>query len=188
MDLFNLYGSLVDDVLTTPTDISIVAGVGNVDPVNSLKGGQKLTIQPDIRFGRIDLDDVGGNSGTTITIPLRAEYWNGSRFVLNEDDNATNVEASTSASDVIWSEGDGITTTVTLANGGQVSDGESRNLTASQGAGVSIREQVQLWQNMDDIPWLRYDWNSDKVSDEAKWRARSTLPSSHLVSTAVTIV
>ncbi|PMN52282.1 MSHA biogenesis protein MshQ [Vibrio lentus] len=164
---FNLYGSLVDDVLTTPTDISIVAGVGNVDPVEFVEGGQKLTIQPDIRFGRIDLDDVGGNSGTTITIPLRAEYWNGSRFVLNEDDNATNVEASTSASDVIWSEDGSITTTVTLANGGQVSDGESRNLTASQGAGVSIREQVQLWQNMDDIPWLRYDWNSDKVSDEA---------------------
>ncbi|UWZ97812.1 DUF6701 domain-containing protein [Vibrio splendidus] len=164
---FNLYGSLVDDVLTTPTNISIVAGVGNVDPVEFVEGGQKLTIQPDIRFGRMDLDDVGGNSGSTITIPLRAEYWNGSRFVLNEDDNATNVEASTSASDVIWSEDGSLTTTVTLANGGQVSDGESRNLKASQGESVSIREQVQLWQSMDDTPWLRYDWNSDKVSDEA---------------------
>ncbi|WP_172380421.1 DUF6701 domain-containing protein [Vibrio sp. Vb339] len=155
------------------TDISIThTGSVSDDPVayqneEGDRDPQRLTAQPDIRFGRMDLDDVGGNSGATITIPLRAEYWNGSRFVLNEDDNATNVEASTSASDVIWSEDGSVTTTVTLANGGLVSDGESHNLTASQGAGVSIREQVQLWQNMDDIPWLRYDWDSDKVSDEA---------------------
>ncbi|WP_261885203.1 DUF6701 domain-containing protein [Vibrio pomeroyi] len=156
-----------------PTDISIThTGSVSDDPVAYLnkegsRDPQLLTVQPDIRFGRMVLDDVGGNSVATITIPLRAEYWNGSRFVLNEDDNATNVEASTSASDVIWSEDGSVTTTVTLANGGLVSDGESRNLTASQGTGVSIREQVQLWQNMDDIPWLRYDWDSDKVSDEA---------------------
>ncbi|WP_192889883.1 DUF6701 domain-containing protein [Vibrio bathopelagicus] len=155
------------------TDISIThTGSVSDDPVAYLneegsRDPQRLTAQPDIRFGRMDLDDVGGNSGATITIPLRVEYWNGSRFVLNEDDNATNVEASTSASDVIWSEDGSVTTTVTFANGGRVSSGESRNLTASQGGGVSIREQVQLWQNMDDIPWLRYDWDSDKVSDAA---------------------
>ncbi|PTQ15627.1 hypothetical protein CWO33_08580 [Vibrio splendidus] len=157
----------------TVTDISIThTGSADDDPVAYLneegsRDPQRLTEQPDILFGRVDLDDVGGNSETTITIPLRTEYWNGSRFVLNEDDNTTNVEASTSTRDVIWSEGGSVATTVSLANGGQVSDGASRNLTASQGAGVSIREQVQLWQNMDDIPWLRYDWDSDKVSDEA---------------------
>ncbi|MEZ8348047.1 DUF6701 domain-containing protein [Vibrio splendidus] len=153
------------------TSISIAAPIStgtNEDPIAFFNlDDQRLDVQPDIRFGRIDLDDVGGNSETTITIPLRTEYWNGSRFVLNEDDNTTNVEASTSTSDVIWSEGGSVATTVSLANGGQVSDGASRNLTASQGADVSIREQVQLWQNMDDIPWLRYDWDSDKVSDEA---------------------
>ncbi|WP_442303591.1 hypothetical protein, partial [Vibrio parahaemolyticus] len=24
-----------------------------------------------------DLDDVGGNQGTTLQVPLRVEYWNG---------------------------------------------------------------------------------------------------------------
>ncbi|WP_059021594.1 DUF6701 domain-containing protein [Vibrio coralliirubri] len=154
------------------TDISIThTGSADDDPVAYLNEGgsrdpQRLTVQPDIRFGRMDLDDVGGNSGATITIPLRAEYWNGSRFVLNKDDNATNVAASTSASDVIWSENDSPTTTATLADGGPVSGGESRSLTASQGEGVNVREQVQLWQSMDDTPWLRYDWDSDKISDE----------------------
>jgi MSHA biogenesis protein MshQ len=156
----------------TVTDISIThTGSADDDPVAYLneegsRDPQRLTEQPEILFGRVDLDDVGGNSETTITIPLRTEYWNGSRFVVNDVDSTTNVAASTSASDVVWSEGGGVTTTVTFDNGGQVSGGESRNLTASQGDDVSIREQVQLWQNMDDIPWLRYDWDSDKVSDE----------------------
>ncbi|OCH64705.1 DUF6701 domain-containing protein [Vibrio splendidus] len=156
----------------TVTDISIThTGSTDDDPVAYLneegsRDPQRLTEQPEILFGRVDLDDVGGNSETTITIPLRTEYWNGSRFVVNDVDSTTNVAASTSASDVVWSEGGGVTTTVTFDNGGQVSGGESRNLTASQGDDVSIREQVQLWQNMDDIPWLRYAWDSDKVSDE----------------------
>ncbi|MEZ9338818.1 DUF6701 domain-containing protein [Vibrio splendidus] len=157
----------------TVTDISIThtGSVGD-DPVAYQsqeevgRDPQRLTTQPDIRFGRIDLDDVGGNSGTTIAIPLRAEYWDSSRkrFVLNDDDSTTRVDASTSASDVIWSEDDSKNTAI-LADGGQVSDGESRNLTASQGEDVSIREQVQLWQSMDGTPWLRYDWDSDKVPD-----------------------
>ncbi|PMG38793.1 hypothetical protein BCU97_08025 [Vibrio splendidus] len=147
------------------TDIRL-AVEDNVDPVEFWNDGDQLLKEPDIRFGRIDLDDVGGNSGTTIAIPLRAEYWDSSRkrFVLNDDDSTTRVDASTSASDVIWSEDDSKNTAI-LADGGQVSDGESRNLTASQGEDVSIREQVQLWQSMDGTPWLRYDWDSDKVPD-----------------------
>ncbi|MEZ8984782.1 hypothetical protein OAI_07190 [Vibrio cyclitrophicus FF160] len=156
----------------TVTDISIThTGSADDDPVTYLNEGgsrdpQRLTEQPDIRFGRMDLDDVGGNSGTIITIPLRAEYWNGSRFIVNDDDSTTSVTALTSAIDVIWSENESVPTSVKLFGGGRVSGGESRNLTASQGEDVSIREQVQLWQSMDDTPWLRYDWDSGKVSDE----------------------
>ncbi|MEG3696176.1 DUF6701 domain-containing protein [Vibrio coralliirubri] len=157
----------------TVTDISIThTGSADDDPVAYLNEGgsrdpQRLTEQPDIRFGRIDLDDVGGNSGAIIAIPLRAEYWNGSQFVVNEDDSTTNVVASTSASSVIWSVDDSTTTTATLDNGGVVSDGESRDLTASQGEDVSTREQVRLWQSMSTTPWLRYNWDSDEVSDDA---------------------
>ncbi|MEZ9004323.1 DUF6701 domain-containing protein [Vibrio splendidus] len=151
------------------TSISIAAPIStgtNEDPIAFFNlDDQRLDVQPDIRFGRIDLDDVGGNSETTITIPLRTGYWNGSRFVVNDADSTTNIAASTNASNVIWSEDDSSATTATLSDGGQVSGGESRDLTASQNPGVNTREQVQLWQSMDDTPWLRYDWGSDKVSD-----------------------
>ncbi|GMM89230.1 DUF6701 domain-containing protein [Vibrio fortis] len=159
---YNLNEGVSGDI----TDIRL-AIEDNIDPVEFWSGGDQLLKEPDIRFGRIDLDDVGGSSGAIIAIPLRAEYWNGSQFVVNEDDRTTNVAASTSASSVIWSGDDSTTTTATLKNGGVVTDGESRNLTASQGEGVSTREQVQLWQSMNLTPWLRYNWDSDEVSDDA---------------------
>ncbi|MDK9764634.1 MSHA biogenesis protein MshQ [Vibrio sp. D420a] len=159
---YNLNEGISGDI----TDIRL-AIEDNIDPVEFWSGGDQLSKEPDIRFGRIDLDDVGGNSGAIIAIPLRAEYWNGSQFVVNEDDRTTNVVASTSASSVIWSGDDSTTTTATLDNGGAVTDGESRNLTASQGEGVSLREQVQLWQSMSLTPWLRYNWDSDEVPDAA---------------------
>ncbi len=159
---YNLNEGISGDI----TDIRL-AIEDNIDPVEFWSGGDQLSKEPDIRFGRIDLDDVGGNSGAIIAITLRAEYWNGSQFVVNEDDRTTNVVASTSASSVIWSGDDSTTTTATLDNGGAVTDGESRNLTASQGEGVSLREQVQLWQSMSLTPWLRYNWDSDEVPDAA---------------------
>lgn len=162
---FNLNGSEDDTSLTTPTDISIVLATGNTDPVEFVTGGQKLDEQPDIRFGRIDLDDVGGNAGATLSVPLRAEYWNGSRFTTNDDDSSTSVTADTSKKEILWSP-DSDTTTVTLGGGGDVSSGESRSLTASQDVGVELREQIQLWQNMDDTPWLRYNWDSTEATEE----------------------
>ncbi|WP_394248693.1 DUF6701 domain-containing protein [Vibrio profundi] len=162
---FNLNGSDSDNALTTPTDISIVLATGNTDPVEFVTGGQKLDGQPDIRFGRVDLDDVGGNAGATLTVPLRAEYWNGSRFMTNDDDSSTSVDAEMSNREILWSP-DSDTTTVTLGGGGDVTSGESRNITASQGDDVELREQIQLWQDMDDTPWLRYNWDSTVAAEE----------------------
>lgn len=162
---FNLNGSDSDNTLTTPTDISIVLATGNTDPVEFVTGGQKLDDQPDIRFGRVDLDDVGGNAGATLTVPLRTEYWNGSRFMTNDDDSSTSVDAEMSNREILWSP-DSDTTTVTLGGGGDVTSGESRNITASQDDDVELREQIQLWQDMDDTPWLRYNWDSTVAAEE----------------------
>ncbi|MCW0470517.1 hypothetical protein OH492_22475 [Vibrio chagasii] len=37
---------------------------------------------------RMGTDDIGGNSGYYLTIPLRAEFWDGSEFVVNDDDSS----------------------------------------------------------------------------------------------------
>ncbi|UOE80810.1 hypothetical protein LTQ03_05180 [Vibrio splendidus] len=150
------------------TSISLTAeGVSNSDPIAYIDDeSRKLSTQPELLFGRIQLDSIGGNTEEELTIPLRVEFWNGSRFIVNTDDDFTNITGSESDEVVIWSEGGAITTTVTLDDGGDVSNGQSRNITAEQAPGTVIREQVQLWQDMTDTPWLRYNWNSELSGEE----------------------
>ena len=141
----------------------------NADPVEYIidteKGtNSRLVEQPDIRLGRVDLDDVGGNQGTTLRVPLRVEYWNGSRFIANSDDSQTKVLGETEdGSQVhIWPT-DNTAKVVSLGAGGLVSSGYSRSVTAMEAE--SYRQQTRVWLELDGvlnaIPWLKYDWDKD---------------------------
>ncbi|CAH1581302.1 conserved exported hypothetical protein [Vibrio jasicida] len=150
------------------TVISIKAAE-NTDPV-SIDGSEGvLPTQPDIRFGRVDLDDVGGNQGTILRVPLRVEYWNGSRFIANPDDSQTDVKGITAAETHIWPTGnDAAPKAVTLGAGGKVSDGYSRTVTAKEAE--SYRQQTRVWLDLDasanGLPWLKYNWNKDNAGEE----------------------
>ncbi|WP_210456072.1 DUF6701 domain-containing protein [Vibrio crassostreae] len=143
-------------------------------------------VQPPARYGRIVLDDIGGNSGSTLTIPLRAEFWNGSVFVVNEEDDRSIFNGANTCKQVIWHSEGAATTLASLNGSGNVDEGEEE-VTANQNtpAGTdSPREQVRLWLRMDDSepskktgendiscsgsdqdqPWLRYNWR--QLGDE----------------------
>ncbi|WP_038879712.1 DUF6701 domain-containing protein [Vibrio jasicida] len=150
------------------TVISIKAAE-NTDPV-SIDGSEGvLPTQPDIRFGRVDLDDVGGNQGTILRVPLRVEYWNGSRFIANPDDSQTDVKGITAAETHIWPTGnDAAPKAVTLGAGGKVSDGYSRTVTAKEAE--SYRQQTRVWLDLDasanGLPWLKYNWDNSQAGEE----------------------
>lgn len=132
----------------------------NVDTVSD----SRLISQPDIRFGRVDLDDVGGRQGDTLHVPLRVEYWNGSRFVVNSNDSQSDVAGVTAAQSHIWPMGaNADPKAVTLGAGGTVSSGSSRSITATQAE--PYRQQTRVWLDLDDsengLPWLKYDWDND---------------------------
>ncbi|WP_244270924.1 DUF6701 domain-containing protein [Vibrio splendidus] len=159
--------------------------VTGVDPVSftdsdSVTGSTVFPVQPPARYGRMALDDIGGNSGSTLTIPLRAEFWDGSEFVVNEDDDRSTFNGSNVCKQVIWTSNDVKTTLVSLSGSGDVNDGEEE-VTADQNTPTGTdtpREQVRLWLRMDDSepskktgendiscsgsdqeqPWLRYNW------------------------------
>ncbi|MCS0176254.1 DUF6701 domain-containing protein [Vibrio alginolyticus] len=154
---FNLNGNTIK-----ATDIKV--GVATEPDPISVYGNPVLSIQPDIRFGRVGLDDVGGNQGATLHIPLRIEYWNGSRFIANPNDNQTDVKGVTAAERHIWPTGtDADPKAVTLGAGGEVSSGSSRSVTATQAE--PYRQQTRVWLDLDDskngLPWLKYDWDND---------------------------
>ncbi|EGR0771222.1 hypothetical protein HBG08_004236 [Vibrio parahaemolyticus] len=128
---------------------------------------QVLLAQPDVRFGRIDLDDVGGNQGSTLHVPLRVEYWNGSRFIANPNDNQTEVTGVKAAQQHIWPT-DQSAKDVTLGEGGTVSSGSSRSITATQAE--PYRQQTRVWLDLDDstngLPWLKYNWDNKNAGEE----------------------
>ncbi|MCE9830104.1 DUF6701 domain-containing protein [Vibrio diabolicus] len=156
---------------TAKSEIGLIY-TNNVDPVEYITDedfNSRLVRQPDIRFGRVDLDDVGGNQGTTLHVPLRVEYWNGSRFIANPDDNETDVKGVTAAETHIWPTGtDADPKAVTLGAGGEVASGTSRSVTATQAE--PYRQQTRVWLDLDDskngLPWLKYNWDNDKVGEE----------------------
>ncbi|WP_333918674.1 DUF6701 domain-containing protein [Vibrio crassostreae] len=165
--------------------------VDGADPVSftdsdTLTDSVELLIQPPARYGRMALDDIGGNSGSTLTIPLRAEFWNGSEFVVNEDDDRSTFNGANSCKQVIW-HSDGATTTLASLNGNDSVDDGEEDVAANQNtpSGTDApREQVRLWLRMDDSkpttktsenpitcsgsdqeqPWLRYNWR--QLGDE----------------------
>ncbi|WP_274878498.1 DUF6701 domain-containing protein [Vibrio harveyi] len=146
------------------TEISIKSADDNKDPV-SIDGSEGLLpTQPDIRFGRVDLDDVGGNQGSTLRVPLRVEYWNGSRFIANPNDSQTDVTGVKAKQEHIWPKGDNAKPKdVTLGAGGEVASGHSRSVTAKEAE--PYRQQTRVWLNLEgggnSLPWLKYDWDKD---------------------------
>ncbi|MGR5268457.1 DUF6701 domain-containing protein [Vibrio astriarenae] len=144
------------------------------EDINYVDGKQLLTEQPELRFGRLSLKDVGGAAGGKLTVPLSVEYWDGAQFITNTDDSETSFDG---AHYCFSSEGDG----GELFGGDTVHLGTSQQLIASQY--TSEREQIRFWLTLGDpeennneasdcsagnnaIPWLRYNWDGEDNDEE----------------------
>nr|WP_321459591.1 DUF6701 domain-containing protein [uncultured Vibrio sp.] len=153
---------------SSDTSISIAQSSSSVDKTGVTIGTKELNVQPDIRFGRVDLDDVGGRQGDTLHIPLRVEYWNGSRFVRNVDDDGTVIYSELDGDpQLIWPN-DKSDCSILLEGNDTVTDGATRELSARQDPNTcnSVgRQQSRLWLQLkggsNNLPWLKYDWDND---------------------------
>ncbi|HEX6266450.1 MAG TPA: DUF6701 domain-containing protein, partial [Burkholderiales bacterium] len=66
----------------------------NLD-VDSAGGNDRVQIggATNLRFGRLRLDNAVGSQNLDLPIAMRAEYWAGTAFVTNADDNCTSLAA-----------------------------------------------------------------------------------------------
>ncbi len=155
------------------------------DEQGNLLNGKLFTTQPDIRYGRMVMSDVGGTSVSTINIPLRVEYWDGTRFTLNKDDSASeyNSDSPYVCQQLIWSASESSNASLQPVDAG-VNDGKGSELFAiphSNTDNAARREQIRFWLKLDDNqsqnnspqisdtdvscggsylnqPWLQYNW------------------------------
>lgn len=171
---FGLVSSRVDNVDFESLDFDAYLTGAN--------SGKQFSTQPDFRYGRMVLTDVGGNQGQYISIPLKVEYWNGTGFTTNNDDSGSQLNASEYCRLPIWSEL-GVSSNVKLtgtSGDASVNSGKYSGLEAYQT--TAAREQFKIWlrqgatepsgSSIDcesgyvDQPWLKYYWNGATEDEE----------------------
>ncbi|MGR5119891.1 DUF6701 domain-containing protein [Vibrio astriarenae] len=137
-----------------------------------------LLSQPPARYGRMALADVSGSTSGSIRVPLRVEYFDGTSFVVNNDDDASGFDHNK------YCTLDGVSTDASFSFDGtdsSVSSGTNNNLLASRSGTNTDRETVRLFlrqgevgDNPSDIdcgaqyftqPWLQYNWR-DKGDED----------------------
>ena len=123
--------------------------------VNSAK---RLSSQSsELRYGRWNMLDGFGPINNLLPVAMQLEYFDGSKFVINQADSKTSFVASDAQAQI-----NGSAVGINLAGGGQFSDGESQALTiSSTNPGKAILEYINT------PPWLQYAWSTDTKNPTA---------------------
>ncbi|WP_278182982.1 DUF6701 domain-containing protein [Vibrio misgurnus] len=133
-------------------------------------------VQPPARYGRMVMDDVGGTSVSKIAIPLRVEYWQGSRFTTNLADSGS-VYATLDnyiCKQTLWPSPSSPSNAKLSGSDTQpwtkVSQGQSKQLVAEPHATEDtqgLREQIRFWLRLDnDQTNLEDNKRSPQVGEE----------------------
>ncbi len=80
--------------LTIETPVTVNAGPSDTDSVTILTPQAVAPATP-LRFGRLRLSNAVGSELLPLPMPLTAQYWNGSGFVTNMEDNCTSLAVPT---------------------------------------------------------------------------------------------
>lgn len=154
-------------IKTAPLPLRIRATEGSV--VTSANG--KEDVIP-IRSGRLRLSNAFGGVSTVVSMRVRAEYWNGSNWLWNTQDNYTTIKLTSVALTPFPPPGSNFTATVlndlTLSNGEDTLKLRSTYankgyvdvaLNLAQNAGAQTLDQSCLATHKktqgNDTPWLR---------------------------------
>ncbi|QIR13375.1 DUF6701 domain-containing protein [Shewanella aestuarii] len=142
------------------------AGVANPDMRSDTAGdctassgcnAKRITIQ-DVRHGRVMMDNTYGPENEILRMPTFAQYWDGSSWVVNPNDNCTVVAAALDGSEV-YTPAKTMSQTVIRSNGGnQIASGKMLLLWQNTGTN-NYRGQVNAPLGVDT--WLQWYWNYD---------------------------
>ncbi|WP_070963186.1 DUF6701 domain-containing protein [Vibrio sonorensis] len=155
----------------TEFGLKMVKGSSSVDreasfSATAVETTQDFPTQPPAIYGRMVLDSVGGNSGTTFNVPLRIEYWNGNTFVLSDIDNNSKVstEIVHVCKETIWPSGGTSNAKLSTMNAAGAVSQESNAVTKGQpvwsgtnkkalvavaDGTANFREQIRFWMRLD---------------------------------------
>ncbi|KJG36996.1 MSHA biogenesis protein MshQ [Photobacterium angustum] len=137
---------------------------------------------PNLRYGRMVLDDVISPYHQPVRLPLKVEYWDGSEFQTNTDDSGSTYNSNYYCKLALYPV-DGSNTSILTTNiTGKVSVGESDEIEAHPQLSTAAnykKQQTRFWlriatntpanigcsqTNKEYQPWLTYNWR--ELGDE----------------------
>lgn len=71
--------------------VTLLPSAKDMDADNSGTSERALLASTEIRFGRLRMNNAYGSELLPLPVPLLAQYWNGTGFILNTDDSCTQV-------------------------------------------------------------------------------------------------
>lgn len=121
--------------------------------------GQVWQSKPDIRYGRMVMEDAAGPANSNIAIPLRVEFWNGIEFVVSTEDSVSEYDGRYSCKQIITNSADkleqGESSNSHTQGSGKVRNGDTQSgqfvAVPHQREGKPVegyREQVRFWQRL----------------------------------------
>ena len=149
-------GALNDNVNIDNLDINPVQTGSCSSAANC--NAKKLLGTVDMRYGRARIENAFGPETHDLPIPLYVEYFNGSSFVLNTDDNCTQYDHLSAGSNSTESPD---YTTINPAE--LMSAGEYNSLIPLNLITPGVAATFNIWWIVDS--WLKYNWNGSGDED-----------------------
>ncbi|WP_080637414.1 DUF6701 domain-containing protein [Vibrio owensii] len=158
-------GPFNKDSKSTQSEIGLIH-TNVVDEIHFFDDRHILEQQPDVRFGRLNFKDVGGNQGMTIKVPLDVEVWQDGRFVTHFEDSATTANGEHHTRTPIWSNSPADNTL--LSGEGTMLAGRTYDIVASQvdSAREQVRFDLDLSSAGNNLPWLKYNWDKSDADED----------------------
>jgi MSHA biogenesis protein MshQ len=121
----------------------------------------------EMRWGRLSLKNAYGSELLNLPMPLRAEYYDGSAFVLNSADDCTGVALSQLT---LTNDSGSVTADNSILVGSGSSSASLSNPMVAGDARLSFSApgddgHIDVEVDLSPLPWLRYDWDGDTHHD-----------------------
>jgi MSHA biogenesis protein MshQ len=127
--------------------------------------GIAFSTDKEIRFGRLRLNNAHNSELVTLSVPLEAEYWNGTGFVTHTDDSCTPLVAGEL---LLTATPGGLSTTPVIANS-PLSSGRAGLSLSATGEGNTGYFDLS-WDlsaaTGEDLEYLWGDWDGDSSYDD----------------------
>ncbi|APG27861.1 hypothetical protein A7E78_08455 [Syntrophotalea acetylenivorans] len=128
----------------------------------------------EMRWGRLILNNAYGSELLDLAMPLRAEYYNGTAFVLNSDDNCTSLDLTQLSLNNGVTQ---VTANIPIAVGTGSSSASLLSPLLVGDANLRFSAPgddgfIDVTVDLSSLDWLRFDWDGDgSHDDDPKGRA-----------------